>query len=107
MSEVQQSEQVSQGGQTIGGQTVIVNQQSQQSNGVGTAGFVLALIAVFLCWIPVFGWILWVLGLILSFAGLFKKPRGLAIAGFVLSVIGLILLVAVVGAIAGGLAALF
>jgi len=103
MSEVtKNSEQVSQGGQTI-----IVNQQSQNSNGVGTAGFVLALIAIFLGWVPVLGWILWVLGLILSFAGVFKKPRGLAIAGLVVSLIGIILLLAVFGAIAGGLASIF
>ncbi|MDR2027692.1 MAG: hypothetical protein LBQ01_09075, partial [Prevotellaceae bacterium] len=31
------------------------------------------------------GAILWILGLVLSFAGLFKKPRGLAIAGFIIS----------------------
>jgi hypothetical protein len=83
------------------GQTIIVNQQQQESNGVGTAGFVLALIAIFLGWIPVLGWILWILGLILSFAGLFKKPKGLAIAGFVLSLIDLILLIVVFGTLVG------
>jgi hypothetical protein len=82
------------------GQTIIVNQQQAPiSNGVGTAGFVLALIAVFLGWIPILGWILWFLGLILSFVGIFKQPKGLAIAGLVISLIGLILLIAVAGAI--------
>ncbi len=38
------------------GQTIIVNQIDRKSNGVGTAGFVLALIAVFFGWIPVLGW---------------------------------------------------
>ena len=75
------------------GQTIIVNQQKSESNGTGTAGFVLALIALFLGWIPILGWILWILGLILSFVGIFKKPKGLAIAGLVISLIGLILLV--------------
>jgi hypothetical protein len=73
--------------------------QDKKSNGAGTAGFVLALIAVFFGWIPVLGWILWILGLILSFAGVFKSPRGLAIAGLVISLIDLILLVTIFGAI--------
>jgi hypothetical protein len=81
------------------GQTIIVNQQPQKSNGVGTAGFVLALITVFFGWIPVLGWILWVLGLVLSFVGVFKQPKGLAIAGLVISLIGLILIIVVGGLI--------
>jgi hypothetical protein len=81
------------------GQTIIVNQQQPKSNGVGTAGFVLALITVFLGWIPVLGWILWVLGLVLSFVGVFKEPKGLAIAGLVISLIGLILILIIGGLI--------
>ena len=96
------SEQTSQSGQTVGGQTIIVNQQTRQSNGIGTAGFVLAIIALFFGWVPVLGWIVWLLGLILSFAGVFKEPRGLAIAGLVISLIGIILLLTVFSAILGG-----
>jgi uncharacterized membrane protein YecN with MAPEG domain len=92
-SDVHHSEQSSQQGQTI-----IINQQ-QQSNGIGTAGFVLALVAMFLGWIPILGWILWFLGLILSFIGMFKRPRGLAITGFILSFIDLILLLVAYAAI--------
>jgi len=91
MSDLKNSEQ---------GQTIIVNQLERQSNGVGTAGFVFAILATFLGWIPVFGWLIWFLGLILSFAGLFKQPKGLAIAGFIISLIGLILLLFLFGAIA-------
>ena len=87
------------------GQTVIINQTEKKSNGVGTAGFVLALIAVFLSWVPVLGWIIWLLGLILSFVGVFKQPKGLAIAGLVISLIGIILLLTVFGTILGGAAA--
>ncbi len=87
------------------GQTVIINQTEKKSNGVGTAGFVLALIAVFLGWVPVLGWIIWLLGLILSFVGVFKEPKGMAIAGLVISLIGIILLLTVFGAILGGAAA--
>jgi hypothetical protein len=89
------------------GQTVIINQSEKKSNGVGTSGFVLAILALFLGWIPILGWVMWVLGLILSFVGIFKEPRGLAIAGLVISLIGIILLLTVFGAILGGAAALF
>lgn len=82
------------------GQTIIVNQQENKSNGTGVAGFVLALIALFLGWIPVLGWILWLLGLILSFVGIFKNPKGLAIAGLVISLLGLILLIFVFAGLA-------
>jgi hypothetical protein len=71
-----------------------------QSNGLGIAGFILALLACFLCWVPILGWVLWALGLLLSFIGVFKRPRGLAIAGLIISSIDVILLILVVGAIA-------
>ncbi|MDR3266878.1 MAG: hypothetical protein LBT24_04825 [Tannerella sp.] len=88
------------GQQTTPNQTIIIKQSDvSKSNGIGTAGFVLAIIALFLGWIPALGWILWVLGLLLSFAGMFKKPKGLAIAGLIISLIGLILIIAVFGAI--------
>ncbi|MDR0419608.1 MAG: hypothetical protein LBH34_05300 [Prevotellaceae bacterium] len=83
------------------GQTIVINQVAYKSNSVGTAGFVLALIALVICWVPVAGWITWVLGLILSFVGVFKSPKGLAIAGLIISLIDVILLIAVVGIIAG------
>ncbi len=75
----------SQNQQSQSGQTVIINQVAQKSNGIGTAGFVLALISLFLGWIPFLGWVLWILGLIFSFIGVFKKPAGLAIAGLIIS----------------------
>lgn len=41
------------------GQTIVINQvQEKQSNGIGTAGFVLSILGVVLCWIPVLDWIL-------------------------------------------------
>jgi hypothetical protein len=99
------SEEIKDSGQSNSGQTIIVNQQEKKSNGVGTAGFVLALIALFLGWVPVLGWIIWVLGLILSFVGVFKTPKGMAIAGLVISLIGIILLLTVFGALLGAAAA--
>jgi hypothetical protein len=87
--------------QSPSGQTLIVNQIEKQSNGLGTAGFVLALIALFLGWIPFLGWVIWLLGLIFSFVGVFNTPKGLAIAGLVISLIGIILLIVVFGALFG------
>ena len=96
MEENQNNEQSSQG------QTIIINQQQKKSNGLGIAGFVLALIALFLVWVPVLGWILWLLGLIFSFIGVFKKPKGLAIAGLVISLIGIIVLIVISAGVLGG-----
>lgn len=75
-----------------GGQTIVIQQQSN-SNGTGVAGFILAILGMFLGWVPILGWILWFLGLVLSFIGLFKKPNGLAIAGLVISLIGIVLII--------------
>ena len=91
-------------GTPITNQTIYVNQQEKSSNGMGVAGFVLALIALFLSWVPVLGWILWVLGLIFSLVGVFRKPKGLAIAGLIISFIGLIILLVVVAAIGAAIA---
>ena len=77
-------------------QVFIQQAPAPKSNGIGTAGFVLALIGLILCWIP----ILWLLGVIFSFIGVFRAPRGLAIAGLVISFIGIIILIAFIGAIA-------
>ncbi len=72
--------------------------QAPKKNGLGTAGFVLALIALFLGWVPFLGWVMWFLGLLFSFIGVFKAPRGLAIAGLIISLIGIILLIVVFAA---------
>lgn len=64
--------------------------QEKKSNGLGTAGFVLALLGFILCWIPVVNVILWFLGVVFSCIGIFKKPRGLAITGLILSFIAFI-----------------
>ncbi len=67
----------------VEGQTIIINQQERRStNGLGTAGFILAL-----------------LGLIFSFVGIFRTPRSLAVAGLVISCIALIVLIILVSAI--------
>ena len=79
-------------------QTIIV--QGSKSNGVGTAGFVIAIISLIFSWLPFVGWFVWFLGFILSFIGMFKSPRGLAIVGFLISIIDFIILIALVGSLA-------
>ena len=59
----------------------------QPSNGLGVAGFIIALIGLVSCGF------LAPLGLILSAVGLRKEPRGLAIAGTVISLISFIPLI--------------
>ena len=93
MSNTQNNEQQPQGGQTI-----IINQPANK-NGIGVAGFVLALLGLVFCWVPVLNWILWLLGLIFSAIGVFRAPRGLAIAGLSISFIFIILTLAILGAI--------
>ena len=79
--------------------TFVIQQAPAASNAMGTAGFIIALV-----WIPVLGWILWLLGLIFSGIGVTRKPKGLAIAGLVISLIGLILLIVVLGLLATAVA---
>lgn len=57
----------------------------RESNGIGTAGFVMALISLVIGFIPYIGWLIWLLGLIFSAVGLGRRPRGLAVAGFIIS----------------------
>ncbi|MBQ4355669.1 MAG: hypothetical protein II757_03295 [Bacteroidales bacterium] len=70
-----------------------------EKNGIGTAGFICALIGLCLFWIPIagpiIGWILGTLGLIFSIIGVVKKNRkkGLAIAGLIISCILIVILI--------------
>lgn len=83
--------------QAIAQPQVIVNQVEHKTNGIGTAGFVVSLICSIFCWVPGVNFVLWFLGLLFSFIGIFKKPRGLAIAGFIIAIIDIIIIVAVIG----------
>lgn len=69
------------------GQHVHVYVQPQPTNGLGLAGFIVSLVGWLSCGLlsPV--------GLILSFCGLFKQPKGFAIAGTIIGALGSIFLV--------------
>jgi hypothetical protein len=69
---------------------IYVQQPAPQGNALGTAGLVLAIISLFLGWIPVLGWLLWFLAALFSFLGLFRMPQGRAIAGLIISCLTLI-----------------
>jgi len=73
------------------GQTIIINQQ-KETNSIGTAGFVISIVSLVIGCVPIVGWCFWFLGLILSFIGIFSKPRTLAVIGLFISLIGIILL---------------
>lgn len=72
------------------------SQGGAASNGLGIAGFVCALLGLVLCWVPVLSWILWIVGVVFSLIGLTKRPKGLAIAGTVISFIDVILIIVLV-----------
>ncbi len=99
--QITQPTQQAPNGSIPGGQQIIINQQESKKNGIGTAGFVLALLAFLFCWVPVLDIILWILGAIFSLVGIFRAPRGLAIAGTVISFIGIIVLITFFGALIG------
>ena len=58
-----------------------------ETNGLGIAGFVVSLIGILTCGVPS------IIGLGLSLIALRKKPKGFAIAGVILGVVGLLELV--------------
>ena len=70
-------------------------QPVRRKNGIGTAGLVLSIIGLVLCWVPVADFILWFLGFLFSFIGMFKRPKGVAIAGLVISIVCLVVLIVI------------
>ena len=70
----------------------------KRKNGIGIAGLVLSIIGFVFCWLPIFNFVLWVLGFVFSLIGVFKKPKGTAIAGLIISGIWWIVLLTFFGA---------
>lgn len=74
---------------------IVYVQRKEPKNKIGTAGFVFAMLSLFLGAIPVLGWIFWFLGIIFSSVGLGRKPKGLAPAGLIISIIALFVIIIV------------
>ena len=72
-------------------------QPVSRKNGISTAGLVLSIVGLALCWVPGVNLILWFLGFLFSFIGIFKRPKGKAIAGLIISVISLVVILLVYG----------
>lgn len=80
--------------------------EAKQKNGIGLTGFILSLVCLFTSWAPGLNIVMWILGLVFSAVGVFRKPKGFAIAGLVVSMISIliiILLAAVIGELASEL----
>ena len=82
-------------------------QQPVEKNNIGLTGFILSIVAIVISLVPIVGWLCWLLGLILSIIGLFKKPRGFAIAGLIISLIGFFIMFILLGILGLATAAAF
>ena len=69
------------------------NSSKQQRNGIGLTGFIMSLLCLVTSWAPIVNIVMWILGFVFSAVGLFKKPKGFAIAGMVISLISILLII--------------
>ena len=72
-------------------------QPVSRKNGISTAGLVLSIIGLALCWLPGVNLILWFLGFLFSFIGIFKRPKGKAIAGLIISAVSIVVIILIYG----------
>jgi hypothetical protein len=85
--------------------------QQQPGNGIGIAGFVCGLVGLILCWVPWFGALLGLVGIVLSGIGISQGKKkgasiGLSVAGLVcgiLAVLAFVLLLAFVFSVASSI----
>ena len=80
------------------------SQVAATGNGMAIAGMVLAICAVVLSWAPFVNFVCWILGLVFSIVGLRNANRGaphrgLAIAGLVISLAGIVLIIVLIIAV--------
>lgn len=79
----------------------MTSQAAPTGNGMAIAGMVLAICAVVVSWLPGVNFVCWLLGLIFSIVGLRNANRGapyrgMAIAGLVISLAGIVLIIILV-----------
>ena len=68
-------------------------QVAKRKNGIGTTGLVFSILSLVFCWVPFLDLLFWFLGFLFSFIGVFKRPKGVAIAGLVIAVISLVVII--------------
>lgn len=73
--------------------------EHKQKNGIGLTGFILSLVCLFSSWAPGLNIVMWILGLVFSAVGVFRKPKGFAIAGLVISMISILVIIILAAAI--------
>lgn len=82
---------------------VVYVEKRSSGNGPATAGFILSLLSMILLWIPLVGWyvggILGTIGLVFDIVGICRPRRDLAIAGFIMLIVGFVLAVSFTGAL--------
>ncbi len=76
-------------------------QVAPAGNGMAIAGLVLAICAIAVSWLPGVNFVCWILGLVFSILGLRNANRGapyrgLAIAGLVISLAGIVLIIVLI-----------
>ncbi len=71
-----------------------VSPQEKPVNGKGLAGMIVGILSYVFCWVPILGFVLGLIGVILSGIGLSRKDRyrlnGFAVAGLILSILALV-----------------
>jgi Domain of unknown function (DUF4190) len=82
-------------------------EQSTPGSGLGVAGFVTGLLGLLLFWIPGFGLLLGIVGIVLSAVGMSQIRRargnaGLAVAGLVCGALGAVLFLVVLLSVSAG-----
>jgi hypothetical protein len=68
-----------------------ITKPKQDSNGLGIAGLILGIGSIILSWVPFFGFVSGIIGLILSMKQRKIIPNGIATGGLVTSIIGIVL----------------
>lgn len=94
--------------QSVNFDPYLMNQQLNQTNKIGQIGLILSIAAIIVSFIPFLNfisWLVWIGGLVCSIIGLTKKPKGMAIAGLIISLLGIIIMLFLVAMIATALAA--
>lgn len=68
----------------------VVVEVPEKRNGAGKTGLTFAILSLTIGWIPFFGWLAIPLAFIFSLIGVFRSPRGQAIAGLIITPIAVL-----------------